>query len=112
MGGQEMKRRLGALVVVTMMLMSNAVASAKYAVAPETVEAMPGVEAASVAGGSWWGCVGWVATVTAAVASGGIGGGILGLLASLGFSVATVCECAPYLDELGFDFQEFCGSAT
>ena len=104
-----MKRRMAAALLVMMMLGANGALSARYAVAEDPVTLIPAAVADDVTGGSWWGCVGFLSTVAAAAASGGIGGGIVGALAALGLSVATVCECAPYFDDvIGTDFQGMC----
>ena len=105
------RRRLVAGALVMMMAVASASASARYAVPYALVSPLSAAHARAVTGGSWWECVGAVAAVAAAASTGGIGGGLLGLAASLGFSVATVCSCAPYLDSgLGTDFSGFCGS--
>lgn len=105
------RRRVIAAMLVAMMIVASGSASARFAVPNVPVAPISAMAAAEVAGGSWWGCVGFLSTVAAAAATGGIGGGLLGLAASFGLSVATACECGPYIDAaIGTDFVGMCGS--
>lgn len=103
------RRRVMAAVLVMMMAAASASASARYAVPGAGVTPLSAASAGAITGGSWYSCLGAVAGVAAAASTGGIGGGLLGLAASLGYSVMTVCECAPYIDSaIGTDFDGFC----